>query len=196
MANAAANSRVSFEALEEFCFRVFTSLGVCDADARITTDALVTTDAWGVHTHGTKLLTGYARRLRSGGLRTDATPTIVGEGPAWALVDGHSVLGQVASAFATRVAIQKSAQLGRRFCHRSQELPLCRCRLLRLARSREGMIGLAMANDVPSVAAPGSKGPVLGSNPIAYAIPGGENDPILLEYVHCDRRRRQGVCSS
>ena len=36
-------------------------------------------------------------------------------------------------------------------------------------------------NFVPSVAAPGSRGAVLGSNPIAYGIPVGDGDPIILD---------------
>ena len=43
------------------------------------------------------------------------------------------------------------------------------------------MIGLAMANDTPSVTAPGARGRVTGSNPFAYAVPTGEGDPILLD---------------
>ena len=127
------------------------------------------------------MLTGYARRLRSGGLRTDATPTIADEGPAWALVDGHSVLGQVTSTFATRLAIQKARSSGVGFVTVRNSCHFGAAGYYAWLAAREGMIGLAMANDIPSVAAPGSKGPVLGSNPIAYAIPGGENYPILLD---------------
>ena len=43
------------------------------------------------------------------------------------------------------------------------------------------MIGLAMANDTPSVTAPGAMGRVTGSNPIAYAVPTGSGPPILLD---------------
>jgi ureidoglycolate dehydrogenase (NAD+) len=39
---------------------------------------------------------------------------------------------------------------------------------------------MVTGNDIPSVAAPGSKKAVLGSNPLAYAIPTG-GDPILLD---------------
>ena len=39
---------------------------------------------------------------------------------------------------------------------------------------------MVTGNDVPSVAAPGSKTAVLGSNPLAYAIPTA-GDPILLD---------------
>ena len=38
-----------------------------------------------------------------------------------------------------------------------------------------------MANDSPSVAAPGSRGPITGTNPLSYAIPAGDGDPILLD---------------
>ncbi len=43
------------------------------------------------------------------------------------------------------------------------------------------MIGLAFSNDIPSVAAPGSSGPVLGSNPFAYAVPAGRERPMFLD---------------
>jgi ureidoglycolate dehydrogenase (NAD+) len=40
---------------------------------------------------------------------------------------------------------------------------------------------MVVGNDIPSVAAPGSRGPVLGSNPLAYAVPVDGGDPILLD---------------
>ena len=47
--------------------------------------------------------------------------------------------------------------------------------------AREGLIGLSMANDKPSVAAPGSRGGITGSNPIAYAVLPGKHRAILLD---------------
>jgi len=47
--------------------------------------------------------------------------------------------------------------------------------------AREGFIGLSMANDTPSVAAPGSRGAITGSNPISYAVPAGKYPPLLLD---------------
>jgi LDH2 family malate/lactate/ureidoglycolate dehydrogenase len=44
-----------------------------------------------------------------------------------------------------------------------------------------GFIGLAMANDIPSVASPGSRGAVTGSNPLAYAVPAGRHRPLMLD---------------
>jgi len=43
------------------------------------------------------------------------------------------------------------------------------------------MIGISMANDIPTVNAPGARGPVMGSNPFAFAAPAGDELPILLD---------------
>lgn len=181
MSQATISSPVPIAALEEFCQRVLLGLGLSEQHAAATTTALVTTDSWGVFTHGTKLLRGYARRLRGGGLRTQGSPQIVNEGPAWALVDGQSLPGQVTSTYAVDTAIRKARETGAGFVTVRNSCHFGAAGYYAWLAAQAGMIGIAMANDVPSVAAPGSKGPVLGSNPIAYAIPGGEADPILLD---------------
>ena len=47
--------------------------------------------------------------------------------------------------------------------------------------AKAGMIGLAMANDIPSMVTPGARKPVLGTNPFSYAVPAGEENPIFLD---------------
>lgn len=172
---------ISVDALQSFCERVLQELGVSAPDAATTADVLVTTDSWGVFTHGTKLLAGYARRLQAGGLRTDCSPRVQAEGPAWAIIDGQSTLGQVTSCFAMRTAIDKARQIGAAYVGVCNSCHFGAAGYYASLAARENMIGLAMANDVPSVAAPGSRGAVLGSNPIAYAIPAGHYDPLLLD---------------
>ncbi len=172
---------ISVESLNAFCLRVLGKLGVSSEDARTTTEVLVTTDTWGVFTHGTKLLAGYAKRLQGGGLRVDCSPRVAIEGPAWAIVDGQSTLGQVASTFAMKCAIEKARKCGVAYVGVRNSCHFGAAGYYAWLAARENMIGLAMANDVPSVAAPGSRGAVIGSNPIAYAIPAGDRDPLLLD---------------
>jgi len=198
MRNLPAPIHVSIAALEDYCLRVLSRLAVSDGHARVITDALVTTDSWGIFTHGTKLLGGYARRLQEGGLRTDCQPQVTGEGPAWALVDGKSLPGQVTSSMAMRLAIQKAAEVGVAYVGVRNSCHFGAAGYYAWLAARQGMIGMAMSNDVPSVAAPGSRQAVLGSNPIAYALPAGNHDPILLDmsiaavaggkvYARCNR---------
>jgi LDH2 family malate/lactate/ureidoglycolate dehydrogenase len=177
----AKSTVVSVAALQTFCERVLKHYGVSPYDATTAANVLVTTDSWGVFTHGTKLLAGYIRRLRDGGLQADCSPLIEAEGPAWAIVNGQSTLGQVASCFAMRCAIDKARHCGVAYVGVHNSCHFGAAGYYTWLAAQEDMIGLAMSNDVPSVAAPGSRGAVLGSNPIAYAIPTGRYDPLLLD---------------
>ncbi|MDB5309015.1 MAG: malate dehydrogenase [Gemmataceae bacterium] len=172
---------VSADDLFEFCVRALTAVGVGDADARTTADVLVTTDTWGVFTHGVKALGGYVRRLKGGGLRAAARPEVVASGPAWAVVDGHSALGMVTSVFAMRAAIEKARAGGIGYAGVRNSCHFGAAGYYANLAAAEGMIGLAMANDVPSVTGPGARGAITGSNPLAYAVPTGTGRPILLD---------------
>lgn len=179
LANSSSR-HVSVSALEAFCREALTRSGVGESQARTATDVLVTTDTWGVFTHGTKLLPGYVRRLRAGGIRV-VEPAVLAEGPAWALVDGGSALGQVTGVFAMRKAIEKARTAGVAYVGVRGSNHFGAAGYYANLAAHEGLFGIAMANDTPSVAAPGSRGPITGTNPLAYAIPSGNRDPIFLD---------------
>lgn len=175
------STRVTAEKLHAFCMDALTSSGVSPAHAKITSDTLVTTDTWGVFTHGTKLLRDYVKRVRAGGLKTDVEPRVVSSGPAWSIVDGGSCLGHVTSAFAMQDAINRAKKTGIAYVGVKNSCHFGAAGYYAWLAAQAGMIGIAMANDIPSVAAAGSRRSVTGSNPIAYAVPNGSGDPILLD---------------
>jgi LDH2 family malate/lactate/ureidoglycolate dehydrogenase len=174
-------ARVSVEELRAFCVEVLRKVGVGEEDAGTTADVLVTTDAWGEFTHGVKLLTGYIRRIEAGGIRADARPRIAAGGPGWALVDGGSGLGMVTSTFAMRAAIARARACGIGYAGVFNSCHFGAAGYYAAIATAEDMIGVAMANDTPSVTAPGASGRVTGSNPLAYAVPTGSGPPILLD---------------
>jgi LDH2 family malate/lactate/ureidoglycolate dehydrogenase len=167
--------------LEQFCREALRVCGLSDADARVATDVLVTTDTFGVFTHGLKALPGYVRRLRGGGLKPDAKPCVVAEGPAWAVVDGQSALGMVTSVFAMKAAIEKAKMTGMAYVGVRNSCHFGAAGYYALLAAKAGLFGMAMANDTPSMVAPGARKAVLGTNPFAYAVPAGEEDPIFLD---------------
>jgi ureidoglycolate dehydrogenase (NAD+) len=172
---------VSAHDLRIFCIDALTRLGVAEEDAQTTADVVVTTDTWGVFTHGVKSLRGYIRRIQAGGIRADARPRVTAEGSGWAIVDGDSALGMVASTFAMRVAIEKARVCGIGYVGVFNSCHFGAAGYYAALAAAEDMIGLAMANDAPSVTAPGARGRVTGSNPMAYAVPSGTGMPILLD---------------
>jgi ureidoglycolate dehydrogenase (NAD+) len=172
---------VSVKELEEFCRAALRRCGVSDEHARITADVLVGTDLCGVFTHGVKLLRGYVRRLRAGGIKADAVPRVVREGPTWVIVDGGSGLGMVTSVFAMQRAIEKARSAGMAYAGVVNSCHFGAAGYYAKLAAQADMIGLAMANDYPSIVAPGARKAVLGTNPFAYAAPAGREDPVWLD---------------
>ncbi len=172
---------VSIQSLTEFCSSSMQAVGVSIANSDLTANALATTDAMGVFTHGTKLLAGYMHKLRGGGYDPKGVPVILGEGPGWARIDGRHSLGQVACSFGIQTAMSKARQVGIAYVGIRDCGHIGAAGYFAAVAAREGFIAMITGNDIPSVAAPGSRKAVLGSNPIAYAVPMGDQDPILLD---------------
>ena len=175
------STRVAVADLRTFCVEALRRAGAKESHAAIVADVLVMTDTWGTFTHGTKLLRDYVKRVRAGGLRSDSEPTVAASGPAWAIVDGQSCLGHVTSVFAMQQAIDRARKSGIAYVGVRNSCHFGAAGYYAWLAAREGMIGIAMANDIPSVAAPGSRRSITGSNPISYAVPTGDGDPILLD---------------
>ena len=155
--------------------------GLSPAGAGALAEPLVLADMMGVHTHGTKLLAGYLRKLLAGGYRPQGVPKIVREGPAWAVVDGDAALGQIGCTMAMRLAIAKAKQVGVATVSIRNTGHIGAAGYYALMAAREGCLGLVAGNDIPTVAAPGSRGAVFGSNPLAYAAPVPGGHPLLFD---------------
>jgi ureidoglycolate dehydrogenase (NAD+) len=176
-----ATKPISVSDLIDFGVAALRKCGVSEADARVTIDVLVTTDTFGVYTHGIKCLRGYVTRLRAGGLKANAVPFVDREGPAWAIVDGQNALGMVTSVFAMKKAIEKARTAGMAYVGVRNSCHFGAAGYYATLAAKADMIGMAMANDYPSMAILGAKKAVLGTNPFAYAVPAGKNDPIFLD---------------
>jgi ureidoglycolate dehydrogenase (NAD+) len=180
MSTSPLASRIPIPVLKSFVIGALASTGLSESHCQTTAEALVSTDALGVFTHGTKLLAGYLKKLQGGGYRIAGCPRIEREGLSWAVVDGDSALGQVGCGFALDLAIEKAEQCGTAFVSLRNTGHIGAAGHYAVKAARRGFIAIITGNDIPSVAAPGSTKAVLGSNPLAYAVP-TSGDPILLD---------------
>lgn len=173
--------RITFDDLKTLVNAHLRKVGCGESYASQTADALATTDAMGVFTHGSKLLVGYLRKLQGRGYRSEAEPKILREGPGWAVIDGANALGQVGCSFSVQVGMQKARTVGIAYVGLKNTGHIGAAGYYAAMAARNGFIAMITGNDVPSVAAPGSRKAVLGSNPLAYAVPVTGGDPILLD---------------
>ena len=103
---------IQVDELLRFAQEALEAAGVGAEDARTIANTLVTTDTFGVFSHGTNNLYNYIRKMQAGGLDAKAVPTVEKEGPSWAIVNGNAAMGMVSSYRAMELATQKAKKTG------------------------------------------------------------------------------------
>lgn len=155
--------------------------GMSKADAATTADVLINTDLMGTFTHGSKQLYLLLKNMKEGGLKAKASPEIASEGPAWAIIDGNFAMPMVTSTKAINLAIEKAKTAGIAYVGVKGSSHFGAAGYYANMAAKEGMIGIAMSNVDPCMTVPGGKAPMLGTNPIAYAVPTGTDKTVFLD---------------
>ena len=177
-----ACERVDAEKLTSFSALALEKLGVPAGDALITARMLVACDLRGVESHGVAhLRMFYAKRIRRGIINLTPSPVITSRAPSTALVDGDNGLGFVVGYHAMNDAIRRAEDTGAGFVAVRNSTHFGAGASYAMMALEHDMIGFAMTNGVPIVVAPGSSVPVIGTNPIAVAVPSGERAPFVLD---------------
>jgi ureidoglycolate dehydrogenase (NAD+) len=179
--DALIGKRVSPADLQQFCADAMIRSGLSREDAAVTAEVLTTTDTWGTHSHGTRQIRPLMRAVKSGGIRPGARPTLLREGPGWALVDARMAMPMVVAIHAMETAIAKAASAGIGYAGVAHSSFFGAAGYYATLALRRDMIGLSMTNCDPCMAATGGRLPVIGTNPFAFAIPAGEEHPVFLD---------------
>ena len=158
-------------------------MGCSDKDATIATTALLAADVRGIDSHGVARLSGYVRLWQA--KRINATPNIhiIHESPSTAVVDGDSGLGLVIAPFAMNIAIEKAKQCGTGWVSVQNSNHFGIAGYHAMMALEHDMIGIAMTNASALVAPTFSKERMLGTNPIAVAVPAGSEEPFVADFA-------------
>lgn len=178
---SAQSVRVPVKKLVEFMQVSLEAMGVPAEDSQIISDVLITSDLWGIASHGIAHLKMYYERIKEG-LQLPATNwSVVKDTPTTAVVDGNNGMGMVVGYHAMKIAMEKARQygLGAVAVKNSSHYGVAGY-YSRMALS-EGMVGLSMTNAHPSIAPTFGVKPLLGTNPIAVAAPTDEAFPFLFD---------------
>ena len=174
--------RFSSTELERVAASALRAVGVSEAHADITASRLVEADARGRTGHGLIRLRPYVERIESGGLNPRPIIEVTRETPTSALLDGDNGLGPVIMTVATERAIEKARHSGMCWIGTVHSNHAGAAGLYPRMAARAGMIGMylavANANGLPPW---GGIEPILGTNPIAIAVPVNDGPPFLLD---------------
>ena len=174
--------RVPAEQLAAFIVRAFTAAGVPADDAQTLANLMIEADLRGSDTHGVIRLPLYVRRIHAGGVNPAPNIRVVSDRPSAALIDGDNGMGHLVMRRAAELAIEKAKAtavgwVGARMSNHAGPAALYVTMPL-----KHDMIGLYFAVGSSNHLPPwGGSESLLGTNPMAVAVPALDEPPIVLD---------------
>lgn len=173
--------RVAVPLLRAFAFDVVRASGADEVEAHSVADALIWCDQVGRHTQGVWRLPILTKRIALGLIKSPCAAAFSRRTPCLEALDGDSGPGHHVGRLAMHRAIDLAAAegVGAVAVHNSNFFGAGAYYVAMAARRK--MIGIAMSNSFPKVAAFGGVHPVLGTNPLAFSAPRADGRSILLD---------------
>lgn len=166
---------VSAEQLRELSCALLVSCGTPTAQANIVADGLINANLAGHDSHGVLRLPGYLSGVEQQHVFPANLPCVASRSGATAIIDANHGWGQPAMWLATETVHDLARDFGvaTAVVHNSYHIGRVAPYVEWLAE--RGIVAIAMANAAPAVAPFGGSQRVLGTNPIAWAVPRDED---------------------
>lgn len=175
------NVKVPVNTLVDFMLEALASMGISEEDSKIIADVIITSDLWGVRSHGIAHLKMYHERIKKGLQLPKTIITLVKDTPTTAVLDGGNGMGMVIGHHAMNMAIDKARRYGLGAVAVRNSSHYGVAGYYPLMAVKEGMVGLSVTNAHPSIAPTFGVKPMLGTNPIAVAAPTDESFPYMYD---------------
>lgn len=170
--------------LKRFVADVLERSGVAPEHAAVVADVLVTADLRGIESHGVaRLESYYVGRIRSGHLNPAPDYRVVRETATSVLYDAGNGLGHPVAKMAMARVLEKAQTHGAAFGAVRNSNHFGIAGYYAMMALEHDMIGLASTNSVKYGAPTFGRDVVLGTNPLAYAIPAGEEPAFVLDFA-------------
>ncbi|MFL0161647.1 Ldh family oxidoreductase [Aquirufa salirivi] len=175
--------QADFTRLQNFVASVFESIGVPENQAQLAAEVLVSADARGIDSHGVARLAGYVRLFDHGRLNPNPKIKIIHESPSTAVIDGDKGLGLVVAPYAMEIACEKAEKAGTGWIavRNSNHFGIAGYHAMKALEHQ--MIGWAMTHAAPLVTPTFSREKLLGTNPVAMAIPALTEPPFVADFA-------------
>ena len=164
------------EAARDLIHAALTGSGLASGNAGYFTEAILDTELSGLEGHGFYWLQYYCEHLRSGKVDGNAVPQVTEVSPVSFRVDARHGFAHPAieAGFARLIPAARAQGIAAMGVYNSYNAATLGFHTGTLARA--GLFAIGATNAVPTVAPVGGSRPIIGTNPISYAVPapGGE----------------------
>jgi LDH2 family malate/lactate/ureidoglycolate dehydrogenase len=175
----AAAPTVDERELHAFVTTLLERVGYANADAALVAEGLVEAELRGITSHGVLHVPNLVKRTKLGLLNVRPSIRTLTESGSAARLDADRAPGFVAAVRAMDLAITKARATGVGAVAVTNSTHFGMGARYAERATRSGMIGLALANATATMPSPGGTLALLGTNPIAFAVPGDGDEPAM-----------------
>lgn len=169
--------------LENFITSVFIHAGCSEESSRLVAKILLAAELRGIPSHGMIRVKDYYHHCKIGRINTNPHMKIVHESPGTAVVDGDNGIGMVPAVYSMNLAIKKADKCGTGWVATRNSNHYGIAGYYATMALEHDMIGISLTNANPTVAPTFSVDRLLGTNPIAVAIPALKQPPFVADFA-------------
>ena len=179
--NDTNSTRVPAADLQRQLSAIFQKVGTPKDHAEIAARVLVSASVRGVDTHGVANVIGYSRAIENGVYTIPQQMDIISESETTALMSGGNGIGLVSAHRGMEIAIEKARKYGLGMVSIRDGHHVGMVAYYAMMAVEQDMIGMAMTNASPAVRPALGARPRVGTNPIAFGAPAGEERDFILD---------------
>lgn len=173
----------SYDYLLNFTTSVFEKMGCSSDDSLKAAKVFLAAELRGLPSHGMIRIKDYFQLWEAGRINTTPNIKIVHETPSTAVVDGDGAIGMIAATRSMEIAMEKAETAGTGWVSTRGSNHFGIAGHYAMMALERDMIGISMTVANPLVASAGSVTKMLGTNPIAVAVPAGKHRPYVADFA-------------
>jgi len=158
-------------------------MGCGENDSTIIAEVFLAAELRGHASHGMIRIKDYYELWKSKRINTDPSIVVVHESPSTAVVDGDNAVGMVAARRSMELAIEKAGKAGTGWVATRNSNHFGIAGFYSMMALKHDMIGICLTNANPLVAPTFSISRMMGTNPIAVAIPAFKQPPFIADFA-------------
>ncbi len=173
----------TYNHLFDFTKSVFMKMGCCENDSKVIAEVFMAAEARGHPSHGMIRIKDYYQLWKAGRVNVKPNVRVVHESPSTAVVDGDRAVGMVAARRSMEIAIKKADKAGTGWVATRNSNHFGIAGFYSMMALEHDMIGICLTNANPLVAPTFSISRMMGTNPIAVAIPALKQPPFVADFA-------------
>jgi len=173
----------TYNYLLDFTKRVFMKMGCSEGDSNIIAEVFLAAEIRNHASHGMIRIKDYYELWKAGRINVSPGVKVVHETPSTAVVDGDNSVGMIAARRSMEIAIEKAKTAGTGWVATRNSNHFGIAGYYAMMALKHDMIGICLTNANPLVAPTFSISRMMGTNPIAVAIPAKINPPFVADFA-------------